>query len=432
MNKIFTIIRREYLSRVKKKSFLIMTILGPILMAGLMIAPALLKDDGNDEKKIIVVDHSHIFEKQFEQNKSIAYTILDDTKAAKALLIDSDYDALVEIPALGENTGLKKIEKGVTIYAQKQVPLSTLDAIESILEKEIEQKKMKAYGIDPEIIKKTYADIDITTIQYKGEGEEAESSTAGSMIIGMIGGMLIYFFIFMYGTQVMRGVIEEKSNRIVEVIISSVKPFELMMGKIVGIALVGLTQFLLWVLLTFGILTIVGLFMGEPEMSMQQAEAMKQVDPNAMTDIMQKLAQYDFAFLISVFLFFFMGGYLLYGSLFAAIGAAVDQETDTQQFIIPITIPLIFSFVVAQNIIENPDGTMAFWFSIFPLTSPVVMMVRLPFGVDLWELLLSMIILITGFICTTWVAGKIYRTGVLMYGKKVNYKELWKWIRYKN
>lgn len=432
MNKIFTIIRREYLSRVKKKSFLIMTILGPILMAGLMVAPALLNDSGDEEKKIIVVDHSHIFEKQFEKSKSIEYTILDDITAAKALLIDSDYNALVEIPPLGENTGLKKIEKGVTVFAPKQVPLSTLSAIETILEKEIERKKMKAHGIDPEIIKQTYADIDLTTIQYKGDGKEEESSTTGSMIIGMIAGMLIYFFIFMYGTQVMRGVIEEKSNRIVEVIISSVKPFELMMGKIVGIALVGLTQFLLWVLLTSAILTIVSVFIGQPEMTAQQAEAMKQVDPDFLTELMQKLSQYDFAYLIGVFLFFFMGGYLLYGSLFAAIGAAVDQETDSQQFIIPITIPLIFSFVVAQSIIENPDGNMAFWFSIFPLTSPVVMMVRLPFGVDLWELLLSMILLISGFIGSTWVAGKIYRTGVLMYGKKVNYKELWKWLRYKN
>ena len=257
---------------------------------------------------------------------------------------------------------------------------------------------------------------------------------------------MIYFFIFMYGIQIMRGVIEEKTSRIVEIIISSVKPFQLMLGKIIGIALVGLTQFMSWIILTGILYTLIMAFvMGGDIESLTQGqgaledpnvqEALKSIGgaesltPKAMVDGI--LSEIPLAKLLLSFLFYFLGGYLLYGALLAAVGSAVDSEADSQQFMMPITIPLIFSFVVAQFVMDNPDGPLAFWLSMCPLTSPIIMMVRIPFGVEIWELLLSMTLLILGFIGATWMAAKIYRTGILMYGKKVTYKELWKWLFYK-
>ncbi len=267
------------------------------------------------------------------------------------------------------------------------------------------------------------------------------------MFIGFVGAILIYIFIFLYGVQVMRGVIEEKTNRIVEVIISSVRPFQLMMGKIVGIALVGLTQFLLWTILTFTIYTITyTVFLGKVDNKIEQIEKIKQsqlekgpfnapeeikkMDSSEVIQIMRGLKQIDFVALFLCFVFYFIAGYLLYGALFAAIGSAVDNEADTQQFMLPVTVPLILSFIVAQSIMQNPEGALSFWFSVIPFTSPVVMMVRLPLGVPIWQLATSMLLLAAGFIATTWLAGKIYRTGILMYGKKITYSEILKWLRF--
>lgn len=282
------------------------------------------------------------------------------------------------------------------------------------------------------------------------------------MIVGYIGGFLIYFFIFLFGSQVMRGVIEEKTNRIVEIVVSSVRPFQLMMGKIIGIGLVGLTQFGLWVVLTLIIVTgakpLIAPQMTTPAaqeinaQSIMESQSANQAMPfqgaasqqaaanQSSNDVSQNLgAQHlfealqdiNFVLIIGVFIFFFLGGYLLYGSLFAAIGSAVDNETDTQQFMLPITIPLILAIIVLVSGISNPQGGIAFWFSIIPFTSPILMMARLPFGVPEWQVLLSMALLVLTFMGTTWLSAKIYRTGILMYGKKVNYKELWKWIRYR-
>jgi ABC-2 type transport system permease protein len=269
------------------------------------------------------------------------------------------------------------------------------------------------------------------------------------MVLGMFGAILIYFFIFLFGAQVMRGVIEEKTNRIVEVIVSSVRPFQLMMGKIVGVALVGLTQFVLWVVLTLGIVAVFQVSYAD-EIKASQAKEMlmgnatgtsggNSVDAaiesedseNGIGEVFSALRSVNYTLMIGGFLFYFLFGYLLYAALFAAIGSAVDNEADTQQFMLPITIPLIMSIVSAQYVINNPDGPAAFWLSIIPFTSPIVMMIRLPFGVPYMELLLSGVLLILGFLGTTWLAGKIYRTGILMYGKKVDYKELWKWVSYK-
>ena len=304
------------------------------------------------------------------------------------------------------------------------------------MERDLQRMKLEAKGIDLDVIESAKTYISLSTLILGEDGTEEEGNAERSMGLGFIGGILIYMFIFLYGVQVLRGVIEEKTSRIVEVIISSVKPVQLMMGKIVGIAAVGLTQFVLWVVFTLILVSVAqGLFLPDnldPEMIAQGSPAMQMSDSEELAmGMMDTIANINFPLIIGMFLFYFMGGYLLYASLFASVGAAVDSEADTQQFMMPITIPLILSFVVGSSIIENPDGAVAFWFSMIPLTSPVVMMIRIPFGVPVHELIMSMSFLILGFLGTNWLAARIYRVGILMYGKKVNYAEILKWLRYK-
>lgn len=436
------ILQREYLSRVKKKSFIIMTILGPLLMATLMIAPVLIaKYADDDENRILIVDEKpELFTTRMPNSASV---IFENTRlsldSAKKQFDKEKYYGILYMPAdIVRNPG------GAMLFTQKQANLSVTEYIESTLEKQIEEDKLKSEGITKETLDAIKTSVDLKTLTFKGE----ENSAALASAVGLIGALLIYLFVFLYGVQVMRGVIEEKTNRIVEVIISSVKPFELMMGKIVGIALVGLTQFLLWIILTFAITSVASSMLMTSKMDVQKiaakqtpaaldSEAMKELGVNAekKAEGMEKVFMYidsiNFPLIVACFLIYFLGGYLLYSALFAAIGAAVDNETETQQFMLPVTIPLILAFVVAQSVIQNPDSTMAFWFSIIPLTSPVVMMVRIAFGVPAWELTLSISLLILGFIGATWLAAKIYRTGILLYGKKVTYKELMRWLFYK-
>jgi len=458
MNKISLIIQREYLTRVKKKTFVIMTILGPILFAAIVIAPAWLASmEDKDLKHIAVVDKSQMFVNQLPETDYIKFEYIDENKyeQLKKNFKETEYYAVLYITHLVANT-----PNSVILYSDKQPNIGVKSHISNAIEKNIEQSKLAQHNIDKNILKSVRTDISIRTIQWTEEGKEKESSTELAMVVGYIGGFLIYFFIFLFGAQVMRGVIEEKTNRIVEIIISSARPFQLMTGKIIGIGLVGLTQFALWVVLTFIIITgVKSVFapgMGTPKanevavesiMNSQQGnsqdissdmlpsgakDATSELTENAeIKQMLGALKDVNLGLMIGSFIFFFLGGYLLYGSLFAAIGAAVDNETDTQQFMFPITIPLILAIIVMVNAIQNPMSPIAFWFSIIPFTSPVVMMVRLPFGVPEWQMALSMGLLILTFLGTTWLSGKIYRTGILMYGKKVNYKELWKWIRYK-
>jgi ABC-2 type transport system permease protein len=323
--------------------------------------------------------------------------------------------------------------------------------ISNSIEREIETQKLKAENIDDldQILKSIETTINLRSITFTEEGQEKESHAEIAMGIGYIGGMLIYFFIFLFGGMVMRGVIEEKTNRIVEVIVSSVKPFELMMGKIIGVGLVGLTQFIIWVVLTVGLVfgvqksffpelsrTPTQQVIAQDVMSNQQVSELAIEEPGQemelLGEIFSSLDTVNFGFILGMFLFYFLGGYLLYASFFAIIGSAVDNETDTQQFMFPVTVPLIVGIFVMINTIQNPEGSIAFWFSIIPLTSPIVMMVRIPFHPPAWEIAVSVVVLVLTFIGSVWMAGKIYRTGILMYGKKVSYKELWKWLRYKN
>ncbi len=451
MKKIRIIIQREYLTRVKKKSFIIMTFLSPILFAALMIIPSWLAMSGMEESRsVLVVDRSGYFENHLESNKIFKFRFEDiPLEEAKKLLAENNYTDLLYIPPQPE-------KQPVELYYTKQPSLIALEKLETKLEDILRRQKMAAqFHITPEELQKIETDINIRTIKRDESGQETVKNNNIPTAIGFILSMMIYMFIFLYGVQVMRGVIEEKTNRIVEIIISSVRPFQLMMGKIIGIALVGLTQIALWIVLTF-ILASVGqnillAKIQKQSPSVKQQELLQSIiaksgdstavknlassipatpENKKITEVIQNIARLPLAKIFFGFLFYFLFGYLIYAALFAAIGSAVDTQEDTQQFIFPVTIPLILSIVLGQFIVMNPDSDLAFWLSLFPLTSPIIMMIRIPFDVPTWQILLSAVLLILGFLATTWLAGKIYRTGILMYGKKASYKELWKWIRY--
>ncbi len=449
MSKTGIIIQREYSTRVKKKSFIIMTILGPVLMAALFIAPAWMATlEDNELKTIAVVDSSYLFRNALPETETIKFTYVRNNKLSdvEKMIVDSNYYAVLFIPI--NILASQRVE----LSSPKQPSLPVKMHIKNCISREIETLKLAKNNIDPALLEAIKTDINLSTIKPESDGSKVKTSTEFNTIVGLVSAMLIYMFIFMYGAQIMRGVIEEKTSRIVEVIISSVRPFELMMGKIIGVALVGLTQFLLWIILTFVLVTAAkGILMPEKSLDMQMVQMNSimnttgtgsDITSGAGPDAGVEQSEIELAFeainsinyttMLLAFLFYFLGGYLLYGAMFAAIGSAVDNDADTQQFMLPVTIPLILGIVALQGVITNPEGPVAFWFSIIPLTSPIIMMARIPFGVPIWEVALSVVLLILTFVAFTWLAAKIYRTGILMYGKKVNYRELYKWLRYKN
>lgn len=338
------------------------------------------------------------------------------------------------------------------LISKKQPPIGLLEHIENSLENEIERQKLMTYNIEnlDQILKNVDTKVNIQTKKIGDSGEIKETSTGIAMALAYIGGFLMYMLVFMFGSQVMRGVIEEKTSRVVEVIVSSVKPVELMMGKIIGIALVGLTQFLIWVFLTIAIASVIkstvlknndiaGVTQSVTQsvLSAEQQEQMAAESPEINPELAEFSKLFESAMnqpwglIIISFIFYFITGYLLYASLFAAIGSAVDNETETQQFMLPVTIPIILALMVAMGTMQNPESSLSFWCSLIPLTSPVVMVARLPFGVPYWQLAVSMFLMVVTFIAFVWMAAKVYRTGILMYGKKTSWQEIWKWLRYK-
>lgn len=445
MNKINLIIQREYTTRVKKKSFIIMTLLTPVLLAALIVIPGFLatKED-NQAKVIAVIDKTNITEGAIPQTDYMKFEYVDATEVEtiKNSFEKSGYYAILFIP---ENV---LISSKVQLYSNQQTTVGVNEHIIKALDGFFTNIKLKNENVPLDIMRRIATNINVDTIQWTSSGEEKSGSAEIVLMIGYISGFLMYMFIFMFGAQVMRGVMEEKSNRIVEVIISSIKPFQLMMGKVVGIALVGLTQFVIWIALTFGIFYGVKYFMLEKPGNLTEtsvsANIMDKAGPGMsqaagtgkyeemFKEISGKFSAVNFPLIIGCFLFFFIGGYLLYASLFASVGSAVDNDTDTQQFMLPITIPILLGLFVMMNAMQSPNSSLAVIFSLIPLTSPIVMMARVPYGVPFWQLATSAILLIATFMGTIWMAGKIYRTGILMYGKKVNYAELWKWLKYKN
>lgn len=439
--KIGIIIQREYLTRVKKKSFLIITFLTPILFAALMFLPAILMVNSEklEEKKTIAVcDESSFFKGKFEDTDSNSFTYPDqDIDELKTLVKAGVYDGVLYIPATQLN-----IPSSAELYSQNTLPITLTSHIKSTMKQTIEHQKLLASGIDPDIVKSATATVvTVQTVRMdEVNGEDVEKKSFGEfeMILGLILAMIIYFVVFLFGSQVMRGVIEEKTNRIIEVLICSVKPFELMMGKIIGIALVGLTQFVLWIVLSFGIYTAVTVATGTPDllsngtvMSEQIADVQQVTESNEMlNEVMDVIHSINFSTILWCFLFYFVGGYFLYAAMFAATGSACDNETDSQQFTLPISIPLILAIVCSTAIANAPNSSLSIWLSMIPFTSPVAMMLRIPYGVPYWQIGVSIAILVLTFIVFTWLAAKIYRTGILMYGKKVSWKELIKWIKY--
>ncbi|MFO7851586.1 MAG: ABC transporter permease [Bacteroidota bacterium] len=453
MSNIFTIINREYSTRVKKKSFIIMTVLTPLLFVALFLVPILIMGNQDKEfKRIAVIEEgSDLFKGVLKDREDVDFDYLENAKLneLKTRFDDAGYYGILYISPVVTN-----VPHAVQLISRKQPPLDLIQYIERNLEQDIENKKLLAYNIEDidEILKSVQTDVSVQTIRIDEEGQTKETSTGVSMALAYIGAFLMYMVVLLFGTQVMRGVFEEKNNRIVEVIISSVKPIELMMGKIIGIALVGLTQFVIWILLTFAILSVIQskvLPENPREISQQISQSvMSQAESSQTTEAIQQnielsaqeeefakiyanLMNVNWPIIIVSFFFYFMFGYLLYASVFAAIGSAVDTDSDTQQFMFPIMLPIILALFVAIGTMENPESSLSFWFSMIPFTSPIVMMARLPFEVPTWEVVVSVAILVATFVGFVYLSAKIYRIGILMYGKKVTYKEMWKWIRYR-
>jgi len=436
MNNISLILKREYFTRVKKKSFIIMTIVGPILMAALFIAPVWLATADNDEvKTVMIYDKTGEYKAAFKDSETLKFEFTDiqNAEQRKEAFKASGNDAMLSI--------LDTLSNDFVLYSEKAPDIGIKENLSGQLERFLEERNYKKLGIDKSKLDSAQVSVNIETKTLTSEGEKTSSAEL-SIVIGFISAFVIYMFIFMYGVQVMRGVIEEKVNRVVEILISSVKPYQLMAGKIIGIALVALTQFLLWAILTGIIVGFVYLAFGSSIMpqgrdlsqlqNMSSEQIQNLTSNNQFSDIFSAILNFDWVTMFVTFLVFFAGGYLLYASLFAAIGSAVDNETDNQQFMLPVTIPLILAIVAAQGIIKNPEGSLAFWFSIIPFTSPIIMPMRVAMGrYEIWELALSVGLLIAAFLAVVWLAAKIYKVGILMYGKKVSYKELWKWLRYK-
>lgn len=443
MNKILLIIQREYLSRVKKKSFIVMTLLTPVIIAGFYGITIYFSIQGikGTSNKIAVVNENKTLTEKLVSTKNATYTYVNQSlPQMKANLATEGYDYVLYLPEFNLDA-----PAGIQLLGTKQAGLTLNSKVSDDIENVIRNQKLKESGLAQKDLDNLKSSVDIDMKKIGETGKEEDSSAGASTVIAYVAGVLMFMFILLYGIQVMRGVIEEKTNRIIEVMISSVKPFQLMMGKIIGIALVGLTQFILWIVLTGAISTaVVKIYANKSTATKTEvARAMKnQSDSKMLKDATEKspigniqksLANLNVTKIITLFLFFFIGGYLFYSALYAAIGSAVDSETETQQFMFPVMMPLLLGYTLSLSVITNdPYGNMAFWLSMIPFTSPIAMMVRLPYGVPDWQLALSMALLILGFIGTVWVASRIYRVGILMYGKKTSLKEMIKWFTYKN
>ena len=443
MNKILLIIKREYLTRVMKKSFLLVTFLVPVLFMGMMslvVYLAVNQGGMGDKKKVEVVDESGWFVNKLKGSNSIEYSFATNYTEAKNTFVKQGYDYLLHIPASMQ---------GVQLFGEKTPSIVNSGKIEDELSSVARTRRLSEAHIDSAILANAQKSISVESKTISENGEK-DAHVLAAYAVGLGCAFLIYISLFLYGAQVMRGVIEEKVSRIIEVMISSVKPFQLMLGKIIGVGMVGLTQFVLWIVLTMVLSTVAGTAMvgskmkeikqvqteqvtpsGAAKMGTSPAEKMA-VNGNPVMGMMSSLNDLPVTQIVLCFLFYFTFGYLLYSALFAAVGSAVDNETETQQFMLPVTMPLIFTIIMSQTvIINNPDSNLSIWLSMIPFTSPIAMMIRIPFGVPPLQIAASMVLMVLGFLFTTWVAARIYRVGILMYGKKASYKELAKWFMYR-
>ncbi|EOZ99727.1 membrane protein, putative [Indibacter alkaliphilus LW1] len=434
MGKVWLVIKREYLSRVQKKSFLLATLLTPLIfpaIMGIFLWIALDESESSALRIIEVVDENNMFFIESSDQYAFSYSN-NEIEEGKELVKSGERYGFLYIPEIDLTS-----PKGIVFYGDKNPSMSFVSYLESSLKRRIEEQRLFESGIDPEVISAYRTPVNIQAITLDNSGQEKVTDATVNYAIGFLTGILIYIFIFVYGNQIMHGVIEEKSSRIVEILVSSLKPFQLMMGKIIGIGAVGLTQFLIWIVLISAVSFVVVGYFGM-QMPHQQAmelsspemiSAMNSTNPDIL-GILEVLQGIDFIKLALTFVFYFLGGYLLYGAFFAAIGAAVDAPSEAQQFMLPITIPLLIAYMgLFVFVLNDPNSNVSFWLSIVPFTSPIAMMGRASYGIPLFDLALSMSLLILGFLFSTWVAGKIYRIGILVHGSKVNYRTLWKWIK---
>jgi ABC-2 type transport system permease protein len=439
MNKIWLIMQREFLNRVQKKSFLIATILLPMIFPAIiavMVYIFVKQEEGAQVTKVLVYDESG----KIKLENTSKYEFLYDSsglESAKSTFNKSKYYALLYVPKFD----LAKPD-GISLYTKENPSIRKIEDIEKMLETKVHDLKLEQFNIDRETLKSLKTNISLNSINVSDTGEEKKSNSGTLYVLGFILGILIYIFVLVYGMQIMLGVIEEKTSKIVEVLVSSVKPFQLMLGKILGIAAVGLVQFGIWVLLvsvlSSATLSLFGVKMPQQQ-AMEQVSKMNDVDAqqmqaeNPVTKMLKSADDIPFASIVFNFAFYFLGGYLLYGALFAAVGSAVDSQQEAQQFNFPIMLPLIIGYLALfLFVLPDPHSTASFWVSIIPFTSPVCMVGRLAYGVPWWELVLSQALLVGGFIFTTWIASRIYRVGILMHGSKVNYKVLAKWFMQRN
>lgn len=448
MNKIKLIIQREYLTRVRKKSFLLTTFLVPLFFIGMYVGIIFLTKKSFDESHsyVYVVDDSADVMQKLNSSKNVTYLKenQDLQQQIRKLNKEEGKTSILHIPNNFYET------ESVEFLSSDKPNLAIQSEIRDSLNRIIKDKKYESYGITPDLRRTIISNVSIKSKEITEEGETTESNTEIAMAISLALSILVYISLFLYGSQVMRGIIEEKNSRIIEVIISSVKPFQLMMGKIIGIGLVGLTQFALWIIVSIALAGMASsTLISKEELAEQLMQNQtQQISSNneipmdssttpftqeSLTEVITLLKYINLPEIIICFFVFFLGGYLIYSALFAAVGSAVDSETEASQFTLPITMPLLLTYALSFGVlINNPHGTVATWLSFIPFTSPIAMLVRIPFGVPTWQIVVSAILLIIGFIFTTWVAARIYRVGILMYGKKASYKELLKWFKYKS
>ena len=437
MSKIWIIIQREFMTRVKKKSFILLTILMPFIFAALIMVPLMLATiEGDEQKTVMVVDKTGRYVGSLKSTANYAFVPTADNKD-EFYTEDSEVEAVVQITA-----DLAKNPKAVIIYSPREVKAELLSYVETCLGEQVRREKLSAYNI-PEletIIADIQTDFHVATVKRNAEGDETSSNTYIAMTAGFIFTFLIYMFVMSYGGMVMQSVMEEKTNRIVELMVSSVKPFQLMMGKIIGVALVGFVQLAIWGVMLSIILLVCGSVFGlstapaVPAVAgadAQMAAVAQQAGGGEAAEIMSALMGLPYAELGIMFVLYFVGGYLLYASFFAAVGASINAQEDSSQFIMPVVLIMVFGLYAAMYSVENTNGPLAFWASIFPLTSPIVMMVRIPFGVPWWEEVLSLGLLFATSMAFVWISARIYRVGILMYGKKPSLREMLKWVRWR-
>lgn len=440
MNKIGIIIKREYLRRVSKKSFLLLTFLTPFLFAALVFVPLWLSSiKSDDAKQVAILDTTGKYASLFKDSDEYRF-IQGQGSSIDEYRKNPDKELFAILNITGD---LLENPSAATLYSEKQIPMGLKNTIDKTLSEYMKDEKLASYNIEnlKQIIEDSKIDFSIKTIKWDEDGSEKSTSAEVASILGMVLTLIIYMFIIMYGAMVMQGVMEEKTNRIIEVMVSSVKPFELMMGKIIGIGFVGLTQVFLWGILTTVLVSGSLFFFGgstspEEVMTAQMtAQGVNGVMTGGSSDISMQVQEIinsiNFGMIGTCFVLYFIGGYLLYAALFAAIGSALEQQEDTQQFMTPIMLLMVFSLYAGIYSMNNPDGPLAFWCSMIPLTSPIVMMIRLPFDIPIWELVLSFTLLFATAIFIVWFSAKIYRVGILMYGKKPSIKEMIKWVKFK-